>query len=376
MDESSAFMQRALELAHCGRFTVSPNPRVGCVIVKRMGAGWRLIGEGFHREKGGPHAERTALENCVEDPRGASMYINLEPCCHQGSTPPCTDALLEAGIAEVTISLLDPFPQVSGRGCEVLRAHHVEVQVGLLEEEALYENRFFIHRHRTGWPWVILKAAASLDGKLATREGDSKWITSEASRRHVHETRAEVDAVVVGAGTAARDDPLLTVRWEDEEAPDFHPPLRVVLDAQASLALDSQLVKTARETPVLLVVSPEAPAERIQSLERQGVQVESVSSVEGRLELEEVLEALVRREVLSVLVEGGPRLHTAFLEAGLVNEVMIFISPVLIGGEAAPTFWMGRGKESMSSALKLQHVKRHIFGEDTLIQGILKSSLR
>ncbi|MBN2329007.1 MAG: bifunctional diaminohydroxyphosphoribosylaminopyrimidine deaminase/5-amino-6-(5-phosphoribosylamino)uracil reductase RibD [Candidatus Omnitrophica bacterium] len=366
-------MQRALKLAHHGRFTASPNPRVGCLIVRPASGGnpeSRIIGEGFHRRKGLPHAEREALEACSEDPSGATLYVTLEPCCHHGATPPCTEAILEAGISRVVAAVLDPFPEVQGKGVETLRRNGVQVDVGLLEQEAQFENRFFFHFQTHKKPWVILKAAMSLDGKLAAKTGDSKWITGEEAREHVHETRAEVDGILTGIGTVVADDPLLTARTRKAPA-DFRPPVRIVLDPQLKIPRTAQLLRTFDQAPLWIFCHTSASDFDIQELTFLKASVTAVEGGRSALDLDEVLQTLAASGIQSLLIEGGPAVHTAFLEKRLVNEIMIYIAPKLIGGKDAPNFFMGDGVSSMNECLRIIPIERIPLGDDTLIHGLL-----
>lgn len=372
-------MRRALELAHQGRFTVSPNPRVGCVIAKFNPASDSppaILGEGYHHRKGLPHAEREALSSCQEDPSQASMYVTLEPCCHHGATPPCTDAILEAGIKRVVVATLDPFPQVAGEGVDILRHHGVEVHVGLLEGEARYQNRFFMHRHQTNLPWIILKTAMSLDGKCATSTGLSQWITGETARAHVHDVRAEVDAILAGIGTITTDDPTLTSRPLNLPRGAYLPTIRVILDPGLSIPSNARVLQTIDEAPVWIFCHQINNEEKRKTLNTMGAQVFQVNGDTHQLVLDDVLTILAEKNVLSVLIEGGPTIHTAFLEKRLVNELMIYIAPKLIGGNHAPTFYMGEGVATMNDTPILEKVERHLLGDDTLIQGILSWRLK
>ncbi len=386
MNQSSDFltydadlMRRALELAHQGRFTVSPNPRVGCVIAKfnpTPDSPPIILGEGYHQRKGLPHAEREALSSCLENPSEATMYVTLEPCCHHGTTPPCTDAILEAGIKRVVVATLDPFPQVAGKGVDILRKQGVEVLVGLLEDEARYENRFFIHRHQTNLPWIILKTAMSLDGKCATSTGLSKWITAETARAHVHDVRAEVDAILTGIGTITADDPSLTSRPLNLSRDTYLPTTRIILDPRLSIPSNARVLQTIDETPVWIFCHQIKDEEKHKTLSAMGAEVFQVNGDAHHLVLDQVLTILAEKNILGVLIEGGPTIHTAFLEKRLVNELMIYIAPKLIGGNLAPTFYMGQGVATMNDAPILEKVERHLLGDDTLIQGILSWRLK
>lgn len=370
-------MRRALSLAQQGRFTVSPNPRVGCVIARSPSPdrpSLRIIGEGFHRRKGLPHAEREALAACRENPRGATLYVTLEPCCHRGVTPPCTDAILEAGISRVVVATLDPFPLVHGRGVEILQENGVQVDIGLLQKEADFINRFFIHFHTHHTPWVILKAAMSLDGKMATRTGHSKWITGEEARAHVHETRGEVDAILAGLGTVLADRPLLTSRMP-KPPEGFKQPTRVILDPQLKIPRDAPLLRTLDQAPLWIFCHSSAPEYAIQELTFLRAGVTPVEGTRSALDLREIVKTLATAGTQSILIEGGPKIHTAFLENRLVNELMIYIAPKLIGGTDAPSFFMGKGIETMEEALELHPIERIALGSDTLIRAILPANI-
>lgn len=319
---------------------------VGCVI----GRGDDVLGEGFHRRFGGPHAEIEALRACRKNPRGATAYVTLEPCCIQGKTPPCTAALLEAGIARVVAGTTDPNPAVAGRGLQQLRAAGVAVTTDVCAAQArdlIAPFRTFILERR---PWVILKWAQSIDGKIATRSGDSKWISDEDARRHAHRTRARLDAIIVGVETVLKDDPLLTAR----DVPLRRTALRVVLDSRLRTPTSSQLVRTAREIPTLVVCTRAAPAARRKQLENRGVRVAGVrKSVSGGVDLQAVLERLHAAQCTNVMVEGGGRVLGAFLDAQLADEYHVYIAPRLIGGEAAPGPLHARGPARVADALRL-----------------------
>ncbi|HEX7058395.1 MAG TPA: bifunctional diaminohydroxyphosphoribosylaminopyrimidine deaminase/5-amino-6-(5-phosphoribosylamino)uracil reductase RibD [Solirubrobacterales bacterium] len=318
-DIDRSYLQLALELAEGGRGRVSPNPLVGAVLVRDG----EVIGEGFHAELGDLHAERAALENCRErgeDPTGATMYVTLEPCAHQGRQPPCTDAILEAGIARVVVASDDPSEKAAGRGPGILRDGGVEVELAAGEEAAAARllNQSFRKHARTGLPLVTLKMAMSMDGRFATPPSDSQWISDERSRELVHLWRTEHDVIAVGIGTVLADDPLLTAR-----IPDARQPTRVVFDRQARLPLDSQLLRTLDQSPVIVVVSPEADAS---PLREAGAEVLVADGIEA------ALADLGRRGITSLFLEGGPTLAAAFIEAGEVDEARTFVAPVLLSG--------------------------------------------
>ncbi|MBW8059527.1 MAG: bifunctional diaminohydroxyphosphoribosylaminopyrimidine deaminase/5-amino-6-(5-phosphoribosylamino)uracil reductase RibD, partial [Solirubrobacterales bacterium] len=327
-----AHLRRALELAERGRGRVSPNPLVGAVIVRDG----EVIGEGFHAELGDLHAERAALEDCRrrgEDPAGATMYVTLEPCAHHGRQPPCTEAILEVGIECVVIASEDPTEKAAGRGPGILRDGGVEVELAAGEEAtaARLLNQPFRKHARTGLPLVTLKMAISLDGRTSTASGDSPWISGERSRALVHRWRADSDAIAVGIGTALADDPLLTAR--DPEA--ARQPVRVVFDSHARLPLDSQLLKTIEQSPLIVVTAPEADSARVKALREAGAEIAVAGGSTPAERIRSALADLGRRGITSLLLEGGQTLAAAFTDADAVDETRLFVAPVLLGGVAA-----------------------------------------
>jgi diaminohydroxyphosphoribosylaminopyrimidine deaminase/5-amino-6-(5-phosphoribosylamino)uracil reductase len=353
--EDAAWMRRALKLAARGRGRTAPNPMVGAVVVRDG----ELVGEGYHPRAGEPHAEIYALRSAGDAARGATLYVTLEPCCHHGRTPPCTEAVLAAGISRVVAAMADPFPRVSGGGFRILREAGVGVEVGLLEAEAVELSRAYLKVQRTGLPWVTLKMAMSLDGKIATRTGDSRWVTGEAARRHVHRLRDWNDAVLIGSGTALADDPELTPR-----IPGARNPVRVVADRRARIPLEGKLAGAAREIPTLILTGEEALTG---PLEAKGVQVERIAESAGRLDLRAGLARLATRGLHSILCEGGAELAAALLNQGLVDEVAWFIAPKLVGGREAPGPLGGVGIASMAEALQLERIHVRRLGEDLFL---------
>jgi diaminohydroxyphosphoribosylaminopyrimidine deaminase/5-amino-6-(5-phosphoribosylamino)uracil reductase len=359
-------LQRALELAARARGHTSPNPLVGAVVVKND----RKIGEGFHAAAGLPHAEREALAACEEDPAGATLYVSLEPCAHHGRTPPCTDAILEASIARVVVASEDPTAEASGRGLGILRDEGVEVEMldGEVAQAARLLNQPFRKHARTGRPLVVLKSAMTLDGKVATAKGDSRWISGEASRARVHRWRTESDAVAVGIGTALSDDPRLTARIEGVS----RQPRRVVFDSEARLPLHSRLVTDAAELPLTLVCSRAAGRTAVQALESAGVDVLVASGENEAARVCSALDELGAREVQSLLLEGGPHLAGAFLEAGEVDEARIFVAPMLAGGRDARTAVEGQGVEQIAGAARSISTEIERIEDDVLIIARLR----
>lgn len=323
-----AHLRRALRLAARGQGRVEPNPMVGCVIVREG----RIIGEGYHRRFGGPHAEIEALRRCTRTPRGATVYVTLEPCCHFGKTPPCTEALIAAGVARVVAPLKDPNPAVAGKGFAALKKAGVRVDVGVLANEAAALNAPFLKLVRQGRPWVILKWAQSLDGKIATRTGDAKWISDETCRAHAHRVRGRLDAILVGVGTVLTDDPMLTCRVGRPR----RSATRVILDSQLRTPTTARLVRSAARVPTWVFCTPGAAARRARALERAGCRVLCVRAGPGGVSLPAVLEVLGAQQMTNVLVEGGGALLGRFLDADLADEVHVYIAPLLIGGAQAP----------------------------------------
>jgi diaminohydroxyphosphoribosylaminopyrimidine deaminase/5-amino-6-(5-phosphoribosylamino)uracil reductase len=371
------FMDRALALAVRGIGCVEPNPPVGCVLVRDG----RIIAEGYHERFGAPHAEINALRALVRPAdeftslsksaggaHGATAYVTLEPCCHQGKTPPCTDTLIAAGVKRVVAAVEDCFPQVSGQGIAALKAAGIACDVGIRAKEASWLIAPYRKLVTTGRPWVIAKWAMTLDGKLATSSGDSQWISSEASRAVVHQLRARVDAVVVGSRTAEIDNPLLTAR-PAVPADVKRIATRVVVDSAASLPLKSRLVKTAREIPVLVAASRDAPAQAVEQLVNAGAELFRCAGDTHAARLDSLLDELGRRRMTNVLIEGGSRLLGALFDMRAVDEVHIFIAPKLAGGEAAPSPISGQGIDRMAAALRLADINIEELDGDVYIHG-------
>jgi diaminohydroxyphosphoribosylaminopyrimidine deaminase/5-amino-6-(5-phosphoribosylamino)uracil reductase len=365
-ERDSRHLLRAIELAGRARGQTSPNPIVGAVLVKDD----RVIGEGITQPPGEAHAERMALAHSREDPAGATLYVSLEPCGHHGRTPPCTDAILEAGIARVVIASDDPSSKASGRGPGILRDEGVEVVWvdGDVSEAARLLNQPFRKHARTGRPHVVFKSAMTLDGKVATVTGASHWISGEASRARAHRWRAESDAVAVGIGTALADDPQLTARVEGVA----RQPRPVVFDSEARLPLDSKLVRGAAEVPVTVVCSRAASRTSVQGLESAGVDVIVATGQNERARAESALDELGGREVQSLLLEGGPHLAGAFLEAGEIDEARMFLAPLMIGGREARTAVEGIGIEEIAAAPRALHVEVERIEDDVLIVARFK----
>jgi diaminohydroxyphosphoribosylaminopyrimidine deaminase/5-amino-6-(5-phosphoribosylamino)uracil reductase len=364
-------LARAIELAGRGLGAVKPNPVVGAVVARDG----EVLGEGWHEKYGSVHAEVNAIEACgLEDLSGATLYVSLEPCCHEGKTPPCTDAILAAGIRRVVIASDDPTEKAAGRGLGILRDEGVEIVMadGELAASARLLNQAFRKHARVGRPWVLFKSAMTLDGKVATRTGDSKWISGEDSRELAHRWRASVDAVVVGIGTALADDPQLTARPAGLPAEPAEQPRRVVFDSLARLAPTSQLVAAAAEIPLTLVVSRAAARADTDALEAAGVQVLLATGENEPARVRGALDQLGAMGVHSVLLEGGPHLAGAFLDAGEIDEIRLFLAPLLLGGSAARDPLEGEGVAHISDALRALSFDCESVGDDLLISARLR----
>lgn len=354
-------MRRAMELAQRGEGAVNPNPLVGAVIVRDG----RVIAEGWHERWGGLHAERNALKNCTEPTRGATMYVTLEPCCHYGKTPPCTEAVIAAGIGRVVVGLQDPNPLVAGRGIALLEQAGIRVESGLLEEELRWQNRIFLKYIRERRPWVLLKAAMTLDGKIAAHTGDSRWVTGEAARRRVHEMRRRHMAILAGIGTVETDDPLLNCRLEGEP----RQPVRIVADSSARISLGSQLVRTAGECRTVVAHTDRADAAKLELLRAAGVETWRCEERDGRLSVADLLRTAGESGLDSLLLEGGGTLNESFLRGGFVDEAAFFIAPKFVGGRSAKTPVEGEGLVRMADAVELERVTVERIGRDILITG-------
>ena len=348
-------MSRALKLAEKGLYSTHPNPRVGCVVVNEDA----VVGEGWHERAGLPHAEILALREARDAARGATVYVNLEPCCHQGRTPPCTGFLIDAGIKRVVAAMEDPNPQVAGGGIQNLRGVGIDVDVGVQRQAAETLNRGFVQRMKTGRPWVTVKVAASLDGRTATRSGKSKWITNELARRDVHHWRARSSVVLTGSGTVRADNPALTVRHVDAG----RQPLRVVVDSLFSTARDARVVTAPGR---VLIATASADYAQSENIDAEGVEVVYVPGTDNKVDLAALMDHLSQREVNEILVEAGPTLSGAMMKAGLVNEVLIYIAPCLLGVEGRGMFDLN-GLDSLTDCSQFDITDLRQFGDNLRI---------
>ena len=359
------FMQRALKLAGKAKGRTSPNPLVGAVVVKDG----KVIGEGYHQKVGTPHAEVHALNAASENAKDATLYTNLEPCCHWGRTPPCTEALIRAGITDVYIAAVDPNPSVAGKGVHQLEKAGIRVHVGVCKQEAEELNEVHTKYIQTGMPFVILKIAMSLDGKIATASGESQWITSEASRQRGHEIRDAVDAILVGRGTVERDNPALTTRLQGRQGQDA---IRIVMDSHGRTPTDARIFDAESGAGVIVAVTPEAPPENVKALEKSGAEVITVPEAHGSVCFKSLMEILGKREITSILIEGGGEINASAVAAGIVDKIMCFIAPKIIGGRNAPGPIGGNGVPSLTDVPHLRRIRITPMPDaDFLIEGYL-----
>lgn len=356
--DSRDYMLRAISLAKKGVGWTNPNPMVGAVIVKNN----RIIGEGYHQRCGELHAERNALASIKESAEGATMYVTLEPCCHYGRTPPCVEAIIEHKISRVIIGSRDPNPLVSGKGARILSEHGIIVEQDFMRAECDAINPVFFHYITTGRPYAVMKYAMTLDGKIASRTGASKWITGEIARKHVHSLRGRYSAIMVGIGTVIADDPMLNCRIEGG-----HQPTRIIVDSHLRIPLESRICKTAGEFPTM-VACAEYNKEKSDILNKMGIRVICTPDENGTVDLKELMKRLGEERLDSVLIEGGGRLHEAALRAGTVNHVCAYIAPKLMGGETAKTPIEGLGAELPSQAAKLGNLQITHLGKDILLE--------
>jgi diaminohydroxyphosphoribosylaminopyrimidine deaminase/5-amino-6-(5-phosphoribosylamino)uracil reductase len=357
-------MKRALELAEKGIGYTNPNPLVGAVIVKEG----RIIGEGYHKLYGSNHAEINAFESATEDVRGATMYITLEPCSHYGKTPPCAKAIVEKGIKKVVIGLKDPNPLVSGRGIKILQENGIEVVCGVLEEEGKKVNEVFLKYITTKTPFCIMKTAMTLDGKIATRSGDSKWITGELSREYVHRLRHRMSGIMVGIGTIIADDPMLNTRLSNQKGRD---PVRIVIDSSAKIPLDAKVLNLDSEAITIIAATEKADKEKLKALIEKGAEIIISPIKNNGVDLNFLMKILAERKIDSILLEGGSKINYSAVKEGIVDKVNAFIAPKLIGGDAAKTPVGGEGIEFMKDAVSLCNIEIHRFENDIMIEGYI-----
>lgn len=358
------FMQMALAQAELGRGTTSPNPMVGAVVVQ----GGRVVGRGYHRVAGGRHAEVAAIDDAGDAAAGATLYVTLEPCNHFGRTPPCTEKILAAGIRRVVAAMRDPNPHVAGGGLAVLAQKGLQVEAGVCEAQARRQNECFVKFIRTGSPFVIAKCAATLDGRIATRSGDAKWVTGESARAYVHRLRHWVDAIMVGGGTVRRDDPGLTTRLPGGSGRD---PVRIVLDSNLRLSPDAKVMRQRSAAPTWVVSGSEAAASQGGRFEKAGVRVVAAPLRDGRIDLKRLMEELGRLGITSLLIEGGSQVMGSAVRDGIIDKVLFFFAPKITGGDDGFPICGGAGAVRMADCVRLSGIQVHRFDEDVAIEGYI-----
>jgi diaminohydroxyphosphoribosylaminopyrimidine deaminase/5-amino-6-(5-phosphoribosylamino)uracil reductase len=356
------YMNRALELAERGKGRTSPNPMVGAVLVK----GNRIIAEGYHKKAGTAHAEIIALKKAVRKAQGATLFVNLEPCCHTAKkTPPCTKSIISAGVKKVVIAMTDPNPEVSGKGIKALKQAGIKTEVGVLRSEAEKLNEFFIKFISKKTPFVILKIAQSLDGKIATALGESQWITGEKAREYVHKFRNEVNAVLVGIGTVKQDDPSLTCRIRGGRNP-----YRIIIDTSLDIPLGAKVLKQ-RDQKTIIVTAQTKKKGRIQSILGKGGKVVLVKAKAGKVDLKNLMQHLGELGITSVMIEGGSSLNASALKSGIVDKVLFFSAPKIIGGADAVSSIGGKSVASLKHAMRIKNLQTRLIGDDIMIEGYL-----
>lgn len=361
MTQDEKYILRTFQLARKGVGAVNPNPLVGAVIVKNN----QVIGEGYHRYFGGLHAEVEAVEDAAAPVEGATVYVNLEPCAHHGKTPPCASMLIQKKVQRVVIAMRDPNPQVAGKGIEMLRNAGIDVTVGVLEADALDLNRVFVKYITTKWPYVVMKTAMTLDGKIATRVGDSRWVTGEAARKVVHDLRHEYSAIMVGVNTVIADDPELTTRRDKES----RNPVRIIVDSAARIPMDSHVIKNPGEAKTIIAHTRKASAEKLQILREGDVETIEATGNDGKVDLNQLFKILGERGIDGILLEGGGMLNFSALQSKLVDEVITFVAPKIVGGEHAKSPVSGKGVDVMNQAYAVKEMRTMAIGDDLMIRG-------
>lgn len=355
-------MQRALELAKKGMGYTNPNPLVGAVIVKEG----RIIGEGYHKHLGGPHAEMDAFQNATEDVSGSTMYVTLEPCSHHGRTPPCAEAIIKNKISKVVVAMIDPNPLVAGKGIQMLREHGIKVITNILKDKAMKINEIFIKYINTKEPFCIMKTAMTLDGKIATASGESKWITGEASRTLVHQFRHQVSSIMVGIGTIIKDDPSLTTRLDGIEGMD---PIRVIVDSKARIPLNAKVLNIESKSKTIIVTTELADSKKLKLLKEKNAEIIVTPLKDSKVDLPYLMKQLGKMGIDSILLEGGSELNFSAIESSIVDKVIVFVAPKIIGGKFSKTPIGGFGIETLSQAIVLDDLNVSIVEDDIMIEG-------
>ncbi len=359
------FMKKVLKIASKVHGLTSPDPAVAAIVVKNN----RIISSGYHDEYTKPHAETFALKKAGTKAKGATLYVNLEPCCHFGNNPPCTDNIIKSGITRVVAAMMDPNPLICGKGFDKLKKAGIKVEGGILEAEAKKLNEHFIKHITTKKPFVVLKMAMSLDGKISTKTGDSSWISSNESRKQVHRLRKVVDAVIVGINTIAKDDPMLNIRNVPKGK--FDNPLRIIVDSKARISLSSKVLKD-NSSKTIIAVTKAAPARKIAQIKKLGAEVLILKDREGKVSLSSLITKLGERNITHVLIEGGGSLAASAIEEKIVDKIIFFIAPIIIGGKTAPTPIEGKGIDQLIKAVSLKDVLVRKSGQDIMIEGYIE----
>ena len=367
MMDDRHFMKLALELAALGQGTTSPNPMVGALIVKDD----KIIGRGYHRAAGSAHAEVNAIDNAGDAARGATLYVTLEPCNHTGRTPPCTEKILRAGIGRVVVAMEDPNPDVRGGGNRYLSEKGIEITTGICESSARLLNESFIKYVTTGRPFVTLKWAATLDGQIATRTGDARWVTGAESRAFVHRMRHASDAILVGINTVRQDDPSLTARLENTEGKD---PIRIVLDTKLSIAANAKMLHQDSNAATVIITGSNVSEKKIKTIENMGARVIPTQLKRKRIDMEALINRLGKMKITTLLIEGGGKIIASALAAGIVDKVNLFYAPKILGGDDGVPVCRGKGPKKMNSSIRIKNIRLHRFGEDIMLEGYLGTS--
>ncbi|MBL7179552.1 MAG: bifunctional diaminohydroxyphosphoribosylaminopyrimidine deaminase/5-amino-6-(5-phosphoribosylamino)uracil reductase RibD [Pseudomonadota bacterium] len=365
--DDKRFMKMALDLAARGRGFTSPNPMVGAVIVKDG----NVVGKGYHKAAGKAHAEVNAIDDAGMDAKGATLYVNLEPCHHTGRTPPCTEKILSAGIRRVVAAMHDPNPDVRGGGLDYLKSRGLKVAVGICEDQAKRLNEVFIKYVKTKRPFSIIKCAATLDGRIATRTGDSKWVTGEAARKFVHRLRHAVDAIMVGVNTIIRDDPMLTTRLSGGLQKKGLDPTRIVLDTRLRIPESAKLLRPGSDSDTLIICGPSVSAEKKAKLEREGVKIIESPVKDGLIDLDRLMDRLGALGLTSLLIEGGSRVIASSLSAGIAEKIVFFYAPKILGGDDGAPVCRGPGPDLMKGCIAVKNIRVRRFGDDVMIEGYI-----
>lgn len=359
------YMEMALDLARKGQGFTSPNPMVGAVVVKNG----KVVGTGYHRAVGRPHAEVNAIDDAGDGAKGAALYVNLEPCNHSGRTPPCTHQILQAGIRRVVVAMKDPNTEVKGGGIDFLKKHGIHVTLGVCEEKAKRLNEIFVKYVSTKRPFVILKCAATLDGWIATRSGDSKWVTNKCSRGFVHEMRHAVDAILVGVNTVHADDPSLTARLDHGQAKD---PIRIILDTHLSISADARVLRLKSDSDTILVAGEGVNKEKKTALEKNGARIIESPTENDLIEMDYLMGQLGELGITSLLIEGGGRVIASALNAEIVDKILFFYAPKILGGDDGISICRGEGPDVMSDCISVRNIAVQRFGDDVMIEGYIR----